>query len=255
MDGSGRISWGRLIAGAILGLAVMGALLVLVAPLAAMRATGGSNYRVKTGEMDPALLAGDWLLVEALPPGQAPPRGVIVVYEHPQQRGREQIMRVIGLPGERVQIRGGAVYIDGMRAGMERLDDRVIRKRRPGPRTSLPRCVNDPVPDGGECRQEVWRETYPDGASLLILNTANRVGTAALARGNNADDTTLFVVPRGQVFVLGDNRDAAIDSRFPLHGMVPIRNLRYKVWMIHTSIDRSARFLSPRWERFFREAR
>jgi len=251
MDGGGQISWGRLVLGALLGLAIMAAVLVLVGPLLAMRVAGGSNYRIKTEAMEPALLPGDWVLVESLLPGQVPPRGAIVVYEHPQQRGVEQIMRVVGLPGERIQIRGGAVVVNGTRVGMERTEDRVIRKLRPAPRTTMPRCINDPVKDGADCRQESWRETYPDGSVVTVLNTQNWIGTSAPARGNSPDDTTQFLVPKGEVFLMGDNRDLAVDSRFPLHGMVPIRNLRYQVWMIHTSLDRSSRFPSLRIERFF----
>jgi len=253
MDGGGHIPWLRLVVGGLLGLAIMAAMLVVVAPLAAMRVTGGGNARIKSEEMEPVLLAGDWVLAESLIPGQAPPRGTIVIYENPQDRGEDGIMRVIGLPGERIQVRGGAVIVNGTRVGMERLEDRVIPKRRPAPRTPLPRCINDPVPDGGECRQEVWREIYPDGTRVTVLNTHNRIGISAPSRGNDPDDTDQFLVPKGQVFVMGDNRDFSVDSRFPLHGTVPIRNLRYRVWLIHTSLDRSARFLSPRWDRFFKE--
>lgn len=246
---------GRLVLGGFLGVAIMAAVLLLIAPLVAMRLTGGSNHRVTYDSMEPTLLSGDWVLARALAPGEAPPRGAVVVYEHPQQRGQEMVGRVIGLPGERVQVRGGAAVIDGQRAGMERLDDRVIPKRRPAPRTPLPSCINDPVPDGGECRQEVWRETLPDGTTTEILNTQGRMGTVTPSRSGDPDNTGLFTVKAGEVFVMGDNRDRAVDSRFPLHGTVPLRNLRYRVWMIHTSIDRASRLLSPRWDRFFREVR
>ncbi len=255
MGHGGRISWGRLILGGMLALVVSTALLALIGPLVAMRLAGGDNLQIQDDAMAPVLLPGDWVLAEALIPGQAPPRGTIVVYEHPQKRGENRIMRVMGLPGERIQMRGGALYIDGERAGLERLEDRVIRKRPPGRRMRMPLCINDPVEFNGECRQERWRETFADGTSGIILNTRRKIGVAALSGPDNADDTGLFNVPGDQVFVIGDQRDSALDSRDKRHGLVPIHNLRYRVWMIHTSLDRSARFLTPRWDRFFREVR
>ncbi len=255
MGHGGRISWGRLILGGLLALAVAAALLALIGPLVAVRFAGGDQLQIRDDAMAPVLLPGDWVLAEALTRGQAPPRGAIVVYEHPQRRGEKYIMRVMGLPGERIQMRGGALYIDGERAGLERLEDRVIRKRPPGRRTSMPLCINDPVKFDGECRQERWRETLADGTSAIVLNTRRKIGVAALSGPDNADDTGVFVVPGDQVFVIGDNRDIALDSRYKRHGMVLIHKLRHRVWMIHTSIDRSARFLSPRWDRFFREVR
>ena len=162
-------------------------------------------------------------------------------------------MRVMGLPGERIQMRGGALYIDGKRAKLERLDDRVIAKRPWGRRTPLPLCINDPVLFDGDCRQERWRETLADGSSGIVLNTRRKIGLAVLTGPDNSDDTGAFNVPGDKVFVIGDNRDIAFDSRDQKHGLVPIHNLRYRVWMIHTSLDRAARFFSPRWDRFFRE--
>jgi signal peptidase I len=252
MGHGGRISWGRLILGGLLALAVAAALLVLIGPLIATRLTGGDNLQIRSDAMAPVLLPGDWVLAKALILGQVPPRGAVVIYEHPQRRGEEYVMRVMGLPGERIQMRGGALYIDGKRARMERLEDRVIRKRPPGRRTRMPLCINDPVKVDGECRQERWRETLADGTSGIVLNTRRKIGVAALSGPDNGDDTGMFVVPGGEVFVIGDNRDVALDSRDKRHALVPIHELRYRVWIIHTSLDRSARFLTPRWERFFR---
>jgi len=253
MGRSGGIPWGRLILGGLLALAVAAALVALIGPLVAMRIAGGGNQRIQNDAMAPVLLPGDWVLAEALIRGRPPPRGAMVIYEHPKRPGSTDIMRVMGLPGERIQMRGGALYIDGARARMERLEDRVIRKRPPGRRARMPLCINDPVKVDGECRQERWRETLADGTSGIILNTRRKIGVAVLTGPDNADDTGMFVVPSDQVFVIGDNRDVALDSRDRRHGMVPIHKLRHRVWMIHTSLDRSARFLSPRWDRFFRE--
>jgi signal peptidase I len=253
MGAGGSISWSRLILGGLLALVVAATLLVLIGPLVAMRLAGGSNAQIQDNAMAPVLLTGDWVLAKALYPGQVPPRGTIVVYEHAHRPGENHIMRVMGLPGERVQMRGGALYLDGQRARLEQLEDRVIRKRPPGRRMPMPLCINDPVKVDGECRQERWRETLADGTSGIILNTRRKIGVAVFSGRENGDDTGLFVVPGDQVFVLGDNRDIARDSRNKLHGLVPIHDLRYRVWMIHTSLDPSARFLTPRWDRFFRE--
>ena len=251
MGHGGHISWGRLILGGTLGLAIAAALAVLIGPLIVAKIQGGSSYRIVSAEMAPALLPGDWVLAEALLQGQVPPRGAIVVYEHPKERGVERVMRVVGLPGERIQIRGGALYINGSRARMEQLEDQVIPRRSPGRRLAMPLCINDPVEVNGDCRQELWRETLPGGASEIVMNTRRKIGVAIPAVGGNGDDTGIFRVPAGEVFVAGDNRDSALDSRTKRHGMVPIHKLKYRVWMIHTSLDRAARFFTPRFERFF----
>ena len=252
MGHGGRISWGRLILGGTLGLGIATALAVLIGPLVAMQIYGGSNYRIMSDAMAPALLPGDWVLAEALFQGQVPPRGTIVVYEHPQNRGEHRLLRVMGLPGESIQMRGGALYINSRRAKMERLEDRVIRRRSPAPRMPMPLCINAPVEVHGECHQEIWRETLADGTSGIVLNTQRKIGLAVPASHANGDDTGIIRVPKDEVFVIGDNRDSAIDSRFTKHGLVPIHKLKYRVWMIHTSLDRSERFITPRWDRFFK---
>jgi signal peptidase I len=230
---------------------------VFVGPLIAVQFTGGSQQRIRTDAMAPALLPGDWVLAEALPPGQVPPRGAIVLYNDPDGRAGRQALRLMGLPGERVQMRGGALYIDGDRAEMERLDDRVIPKRPPGRWSRMPLCINDPVDVNGDCHQERWRETLPDGTSEVVLNTRGRIGVATLAHtgsgGRSGDDTRQIRIPNDEVFLIGDNRDSAYDSRAPRYGLVPLHRLHYRVWLIHTSLDRSARFLTPRWDRFFRK--
>lgn len=252
MGEGARIAWGRLILGGVFALAIFTVLAVLIGPLLAMTVAGGSHYQIANNGMAPALVVGDWVLVEKIHPGDVPERGDIVVYDDPTMRRRQNVMRVIGLPGDRVQMRAGALYLNGRRAEMVKLGERVVAKRPPGRRTPVPLCINDPVAIGDECRQEIWRESLADGNSHRVLNSRRQLGLARLSAGKHADDTTLFRVPKGHVFVMGDNRDQAVDSRSRGHGTVPLENLRYEVWMIHTSLDRSARFPIPRWQRFFR---
>ncbi len=255
MGDGGRIAWGRLILGAILAMAMASVLMILIGPLAFTLATGGNNLKIQNDFMAPALEPGDWVLARALLPGQVPPRGSIVIYEVPRERSMMAALRVVGLPGDRIQMRGGALYINGRRAEMEQLEDRVVTKRPPGRRAAMPVCINDPVRVDGDCHQERWRETLADTPSTIVLNTKRKIGLALFSGNSGGDDTVAFVVPGDRVFLLGDNRDAALDSRSARHGMVPIHKLRYRVYMIHTSLNLTARFFSPRWDRFFREVK
>jgi signal peptidase I len=109
------------------------------------------------------------------------------------------------------------------------------------------------VPLDGDCRQEIWLETLPDGTTQRVINSHGTMGKAKLGALGGPDDTGLVLVPKGHVFVMSDNRDHAIDSRNPRHGLVPLEDVRYRVWLIHTSLDRTSRFFRPRWERFFRK--
>jgi len=246
------ISWVRMILGGAVALTIATVLLALIGPLVAIRLYGGSHYQIVDDAMAPTLLTGDWILAEPLEAGAVPPRGTIVAYEHPQQPEAVWVKRVVGLPGETVQMRGGALYINGHRAQMERLADRVIQKRPPARHQAWPVCINEPVEIDGACHQELWRETLPGGATELIVNTTGTIGLANLGGTPSGDDTPLFKVPDDAVFVLGDSRDISVDSRYRSHGMVPLSNLRHMVWMIHSSLDKSSRFFHPRWERFFR---
>jgi signal peptidase I len=251
--GSGQgISWTRVILGGTIALAIAAALLALVGPLLLIQLSGGDHYQVRSASMAPTLLVGDWVLARPFEPGTAPPRGAIVAYQAPNQAGSVYINRILGLPGERVQMRGGALYINGRRAGMERLQDHVIPNRPPARYSDWPDCVNAPVKIDEDCHQELWRETLPDGTTTLVLNARGKIGLFQPGSRSAGDDTTLLRIPDDAVFVIGDNRDASLDSRHPDHGMVPFADLEHQVWMIHSSLDKSSRFFHPRWDRFFR---
>ncbi len=149
-------------------------------------------------------------------------------------------------------MRGGVVHIDGQAAGMARLEDRVLKMSADGNPPGYRRCRNSSVSGGGDCIQEQWRETLPDGTTQVVLNTVGEVGVAPEARYSSADDTPVFTVPEGHVFVLGDHRDNSLDSRFPATGMIPIDNIRHSAWIVHSSSDRSHGSWRPHFARFFK---
>jgi signal peptidase I len=241
-------------AGIAVALVVAVAVLLIFGPLVAIRLVGGDHYTIPSTSMAPTLVPGDWVL--ARPVGDdLPARGTVVMFEHPQRPGVIYAKRLIAFAGETVQMRGGVVYIDGQPAGMERLADRVVPMRPQGRLPALPRCRNAAVAEGDDCRQERWRETLPDGTSEVVLNVAGEIGDAAEGGPSGLDDTPVFTVPEGHVFLLGDHRDNAIDSRFPDLGMVPVENLRHIAWMVHSSFDRSGVVPRPHFGRFFTRIR
>jgi signal peptidase I len=150
--------------------------------------------------------------------GGEPKRGDVVVFRHPVS-GQDYIKRLIGLPGETVQMIGGVLHINGQPVDLQ--DDGVFEETAApqGPQRLRPRCENGPVGDGGTCIKSRQIETLPEGTSHPVLNIARQ----------SSDDTPLYTVPAGHFFFMGDNRDNSTDSRVPQQaggvGFVPFENL------------------------------
>jgi signal peptidase I len=174
-------------------------------------------FSIPSGSMRPTLLEGDYLFVSkfsygyshySLPfaPdifsgriwGSAPKRGDVVVFKFPPDPSLDYIKRVIGLPGDRVQMKDDRLYIN----------DTVV------PRVKVGQIDN---PDITEVDRpvDVYRETLPNGVSYDTLD---------LTPDGLGDNTREFVVPPGHYFMMGDNRDNSSDSRFSV-GYVPAENL------------------------------
>lgn len=137
----------------------------------------------------------------------------------------DYVKRVVGLPGDRIQVTAGILNINGKALETVRVDDFIEPKVLGGSPPSRPRCINDPVATGGDCAKEHWRETLPGGREHSVLNLSGKIGDTEAPRYRTADDTPVFTVPEGYLFFMGDNRDNSVDSRFAQIGVVPFENL------------------------------
>ncbi|TPG21062.1 signal peptidase I [Sphingomonas koreensis] len=185
--------------------------------------------------------------------GRLPARGDVVVFKAPPGNDEDYIKRVIGLPGDTIQMRHGQVILNGTPVPKVRIADFVLPLTpnyiagRDCPAQFVSRDGSTPV-----CRYSQFRETLPDGKSYAVLDRGEMP---------DADDTGVYDVPAGHVFLMGDNRDDSGDSRFPAQengaiGMVPIDNLEGRALVTFWSTDGSAQWLEPwtwvsaaRWSR------
>ncbi|MDN2567147.1 signal peptidase I [Aquibium sp. A9E412] len=205
-------------------------------------------FSIPSGSMRPTLLEGDYLFVTKWaygysrhsfpfsPPlfsgriwGSEPERGDVAVFRFPPDPSLDYIKRVIGLPGDRIQMREGRLYINGEPVEREKIgeiDNPDITE------------VNRPV--------DVYRETLPNGVSYETLDlTPNAL----------SDNTREYVVPEGHYFMMGDNRDNSTDSRFNV-GYVPYENLVGRANIIFFSIAGGASPLEIwRWPTEMRPSR
>lgn len=178
--------------------------------------------------------------------GSMPERGDVVVFRHPVN-GTDFIKRVIGLPGDRIQMIDGLLHINGEPVQVEPDGIFVETYERQGPQGLTPRCANGAVGMGAACEKPRYTETLPNGSSHSILNIGPQ----------SSDNTLVFTVPEGHFFFMGDNRDNSTDSRVAQPngvGFVPFEDLVGRAdRVIFSSAGRAMlAFWTWRGDRFFK---
>ena len=199
-------------------------------------------FNIPSGSLIPTLLINDYILVSKYAYGYSrhsipfspplfegriwealPKRGDLAVFKNPKQPSQDFIKRVIGLPGDRVQVRGGTLYLNGVAVPREAAQDYEMIDEW-----------------GRQQRVPMFRETLPGGPSYYVIEVNGNRGPL--------DDTPEFLVGPRELFMMGDNRDNSSDSRdTELVGPVPVDNLVGRAELIVFSIDQFSGFLRV-WE-------
>lgn len=206
----------------------------------AVRTFAFQPFNIPSGSMIPTLLIGDYLFVSKFSYGygrysfpfglgffdgrifgSAPERGDVAVFRHPPTNREDFIKRIVGMPGDRIQMIGGRLHINGEAVARRRIDDHLSRD------------------SGGAVRRvPQYEETLPNGRTYVIREGFGDRGPA--------DNTREFAVPPDHYFAMGDNRDDSNDSRG--WGFVPRDNLIGRAEILFYSTDGTAGWLEPwRW--------
>ncbi|WP_112941367.1 MULTISPECIES: signal peptidase I [unclassified Rhizobium] len=208
-------------------------------------------FTIPSGSMMPTLLVGDYIFVNKFSYGYSkyslpfspnlfsgrifasePKRGDVVVFRFPPNPDVDYIKRLVGLPGDHIQVTDGVLYVNGK--AVPKVPDGTFNSD----------YAQDPGQD-----VPVFRETLDNGVTYDTLDQS------PVSRGDN---TREFIVPEGHYFMMGDNRDNSLDSRFDV-GFVPAENLVGRASIIFFSLGNDTSFReiwkwpsNMRWDRLFK---
>ena len=202
-----------------------------------IRTVAFEPFNIPSGSMIPTLLVGDYLFVSKYSYGYSrhsmpfspnvfegrlwgalPARGDVAVFKLPRDTSQDYIKRIIGLPGDRIQVTRGILLLNGAPVTRENLGPYIAEG------------------DGPRLTVRLYRELLPGGRTHQIIEQTD---------DGPLDNTGEFIVPAGHFFAMGDNRDNSLDSRVQSAvGFVPIENLVGRAEFIFFSVDGS----SPFWQ-------
>jgi len=217
-------------------------------------------FSIPSSSMLPTLYVGDYLFVAKWPYGfsrysflfgfppfdgrifaHLPQRGDVVVFRHPDEDA-DLIKRVIGLPGDTVEVSGGMLILNGKAVQRVKLPPVAVPISENSPCKVAPTAtpVVAETRSGEQCMYPAYRETLPGGPTYTTLDQVE---------DGPADDFAAVKVPAGHVFLMGDNRDDSLDSRFSAAeggiDMVPTDHLIGKALVTFWSTDGSASYWKP----------